>query len=232
MLSSRMLRTVRAAATRPAFAVSARTYCEPPKEVPKSGEPSKEVQRSDEDELTAHFRLPNKGDGPEKVVYDLAEKVLSLNVLQFRLFQKIVNEAMGKSEMWEYDLVMNLSKALAGGGGGGGGFMMQPGMMQQAAPTQQAAPAATDAAEEEKEPEKPVEEVKAKTEFDVKLTQIDPANKVKAIKVLKDVLKMGLKDGKDKVENLPSIIATGTSKDDAENLKAKLAEVGASATIV
>ena len=89
---------------------------------------------------------------------------------------------MGKSEMWEYDLVMNLSKGLASGGGGGGGgaFMMQPGMMQQA---QAAAPVA--AAEEAKEEEEaaPVEAKKEQTEFDVKLTQIDPEKKVKTIKV-------------------------------------------------
>ena len=90
---------------------------------------------------------------------------------------------MGKSEMWEYDLVMNLSKSLAsgggGGGGGGGGFMMNPGMMQQAAAPAAAAPAADEAAEEEA----PKEEVKAQTEFDVKLTQIDSEKKVKTIKV-------------------------------------------------
>eukprot|EP01061_Rhynchopus_euleeides_P008526 TRINITY_DN17654_c0_g1_i1.p2 TRINITY_DN17654_c0_g1~~TRINITY_DN17654_c0_g1_i1.p2 ORF type:complete len:225 (+),score=106.28 TRINITY_DN17654_c0_g1_i1:52-726(+) len=204
-----------------------RTYCtEPPKP-----EGSKEVPVTSEDELTAHFRLPQKGDGPEKVVYDLAEKVLSLNVLQFRLFQKIVNEAMGKSEMWEYDLVMNLSKGLASGGGGGGGgaFMMNPGMMQQMqAP---AAGAGAEAAEAEPEEAAPVEEKKEQTEFDVKLTQIDPEKKVKAIKVLKEQLKMALKDAKEKIESLPSVLVKGASKEDAENLVKALAEQGATASL-
>eukprot|EP01059_Diplonema_ambulator_P013015 TRINITY_DN23530_c0_g1_i1.p1 TRINITY_DN23530_c0_g1~~TRINITY_DN23530_c0_g1_i1.p1 ORF type:complete len:242 (+),score=59.32 TRINITY_DN23530_c0_g1_i1:54-728(+) len=224
MISSRVFR-----AARVAHRHGLRAYCEPPKE-------AKEVPATSEDELTAHFRLPQKGEGPEKVVYDLAEKVLSLNVLQFRLFQKIINEAMGKSEMWEYDLVMNMSKALAGGGGGGGGgaFMMNPGMMQMqmqmpaaGAPAGGAAPAEEAPAEAEPEPAKA-----ERTEFDVKLTQIDPEKKVKTIKVLKDVLKMSLKDSKDKIEALPSVLATGLPKEEAEALKVALAEVGASASLV
>jgi len=202
-------------------------------EAPPPSEAPAEAAQSKEAELTAHFKLPQKGEGPEKVVYDLAEKVLSLNVLQFRLFQKIVNEAMGKHEMWEYDLVMNLSKALASGGGGGGGFVMAPGMMPQmgAAPAA-AAPAA--AAEEEKKEEAPPPEpepVKEKTEFDVKLTAINPENKVKTIKVLKEQLKLSLKDAKDKVENVPSALATGIDKEGSENLKKALEEIGASVSV-
>eukprot|EP01064_Diplonema_japonicum_P028875 TRINITY_DN4539_c1_g1_i1.p1 TRINITY_DN4539_c1_g1~~TRINITY_DN4539_c1_g1_i1.p1 ORF type:complete len:223 (+),score=73.75 TRINITY_DN4539_c1_g1_i1:61-729(+) len=222
MLSTRMFRVARVAHRH-----TQRTYCEPPK-----AEAEKDIPTTKEDELTAHFRLPQKGEGPEKVVYDLAEKVMSLNVLQFRLFQKIINESMGKSEMWEYDLVMNLSKALSSGGGGGGGgggmMMMQPGAMQMAPPAA-AAPAAEEAAPEEKEEAPAAVE---QTEFDVKMTQIDPEKKVKTIKALKDALKMSLKDAKDKTENLPSVVATAVSKDDAETLKAALAAVGASASII
>eukprot|EP01060_Flectonema_neradi_P034426 TRINITY_DN603_c2_g1_i1.p4 TRINITY_DN603_c2_g1~~TRINITY_DN603_c2_g1_i1.p4 ORF type:complete len:219 (+),score=57.46 TRINITY_DN603_c2_g1_i1:117-773(+) len=197
-------------------------YCS---ETPKEDKPVHQ-----ESELTAKFELPNKGEGPEKVVYDLAEKVLSLNVLQYRLFQKIINESMGKSEMWEYDLVMNLSKALAGGGGGGGGFMMQPGAMMQAAPATPATPAAEAATEEEDaEPAAPVVE---QTEFTVKLTQIDPAQKVKTIKKLKETRKMGLKEAKDAIEKLPSVIGEKLSKEDSEALKAALAEVGGIVSIV
>eukprot|EP01065_Artemidia_motanka_P045505 TRINITY_DN6703_c0_g1_i1.p1 TRINITY_DN6703_c0_g1~~TRINITY_DN6703_c0_g1_i1.p1 ORF type:complete len:225 (+),score=69.77 TRINITY_DN6703_c0_g1_i1:89-763(+) len=190
-------------------------------------EPPKETPAAPETELTAHFQLPLKGEGPEKVVYDLAEKVLSLNVLQFRLFQKIVNEAMGKHEMWEYDLVMNLSKALASGGGGGGGFVMAPGAMQAAAPAAAAPAAAEDAAPAEEAAEEKAPEPAAPTSFDLKLTAIAPENKVKTIKALKDAFKLSLKDAKDMVEQLPSAIAKGLSKEEAEKVKKTLSDLGA-----
>ena len=69
----------------------------------------------------------------------------------------------------------------------------------------------------------PVEE---KTEFDVVLTEIG-SEKIKVIKVVREVTGLGLADAKGLVESAPKTIKEGISKEDAEALKAKLEEVGA-----
>ena len=79
-----------------------------------------------------------------------------------------------------------------------------------------AAPAA--AAEEEK------------TEFDVVLKDVG-SEKIKVIKVVREVTGLGLAEAKAMVEAAPKAIKEGISKDDAEALKAKLAEVGATVEI-
>ena len=79
-----------------------------------------------------------------------------------------------------------------------------------------AAPAAAAAA--------PVEE---KTEFDVVLTGFDAAAKIKVIKAVREITGLGLAEAKAVVEAAPKAIKEGLSKDDAEELKKKLEEVGA-----
>ena len=80
-----------------------------------------------------------------------------------------------------------------------------------------AAPAAAGAAA-------PVEE---KTEFDVILKDAG-AEKIKVIKVVREVIAgLGLKEAKDMVEGTPKTIKEGVSKEEAEKIKAKFAEVGA-----
>ena len=69
----------------------------------------------------------------------------------------------------------------------------------------------------------PVEE---KTEFDVVLTEIG-SEKIKVIKVVREITGLGLADAKGLVESAPKAIKEGISKEDAEALKAKLEEVGA-----
>ena len=69
----------------------------------------------------------------------------------------------------------------------------------------------------------PVEE---KTEFDVVLTEIG-SEKIKVIKVVREVTGLGLADAKGLVEAPPKASKEGISKEDAEALKAKLEEVGA-----
>ena len=76
-----------------------------------------------------------------------------------------------------------------------------------------AAPAAAAAAEE-------------KTEFDVVLTAAG-AKKLDVIKVVRELTGLGLKDAKDLVEGAPKTIKEGASKEDAEAIKAKLTEAGA-----
>ena len=69
-----------------------------------------------------------------------------------------------------------------------------------------------------------------KTEFDVELTEVGP-NKVKVIKVVREVTGLGLKEAKALVDEAPKVIKEGASKEDAEAIKAKLEEVGAKVTL-
>ena len=65
-----------------------------------------------------------------------------------------------------------------------------------------------------------------KTEFDVILASAGD-KKLGVIKVVRELTGLGLKDAKDLVESAPKAIKEGVSKDEAEELKAKLEEVGA-----
>ena len=70
-----------------------------------------------------------------------------------------------------------------------------------------------------------------KTEFDVELTSFEADKKLKVIKEIKDITGLGLGEAKALVEGAPKIIKEGASKEEAESLKAKLSEVGATITI-
>ncbi len=65
-----------------------------------------------------------------------------------------------------------------------------------------------------------------KSEFDVVLADAG-AEKIKVIKVVREITGLGLKEAKDLVDGAPKAIKEGVSKDDAESYKAKLEEVGA-----
>ena len=69
-----------------------------------------------------------------------------------------------------------------------------------------------------------------KDEFDVELTEIGP-NKVKVIKVVREVTGQGLKEAKDLVDNAPKVVKEAASKVEAEELKAKLEAEGAKITL-
>ena len=69
-----------------------------------------------------------------------------------------------------------------------------------------------------------------KTEFDVELTEVG-AEKVKVIKVVREVTGLGLKEAKDVVDGAPKVLKEGASKEEAEEIKKKLEEVGAKATL-
>ena len=66
-----------------------------------------------------------------------------------------------------------------------------------------------------------------KTEFDVVLTDVG-ANKIQVIKAVREATGLGLKEAKAMVDEAPKTIKEGVSKDDAEALKTKLTEAGAS----
>ena len=69
-----------------------------------------------------------------------------------------------------------------------------------------------------------------KTEFDVELTEVGD-QKVKVIKVVREVTGLGLKEAKDLVDGAPKVLKTEVSKDEAEGIKKQLEEVGAQVTL-
>ena len=68
------------------------------------------------------------------------------------------------------------------------------------------------------------------TEFDV-ILQAFGANKINVIKVVREVTALGLKEAKDLVEAAPKAVKEGVSKDEAEGIRAKLAEAGATVEV-
>ena len=69
-----------------------------------------------------------------------------------------------------------------------------------------------------------------KTEFDVELTEVG-GEKVKVIKVVREVTGLGLKEAKEMVDGAPKVIKEAASKETADEIKAKLEEVGAKVTL-
>ena len=74
------------------------------------------------------------------------------------------------------------------------------------------------------------EAAEEKTEFDVELTEVG-AEKVKVIKVVREVTGLGLKEAKDAVDGAPKVLKEAASKEEAEEIKKKLEEVGAKVTL-
>ena len=68
--------------------------------------------------------------------------------------------------------------------------------------------------------------VEEKTSFDVVLTGFDAASKIKVIKVIREITGQGLAEAKKTVEENPSTLKEGLGKDEAEELKKKIEEVG------
>ena len=69
-----------------------------------------------------------------------------------------------------------------------------------------------------------------KTEFDVDLTEVGP-NKVKVIKVVREVTGLGLKEAKEVVDGAPKVLKEGVSKEEAEDIQKKLDAEGAKVTL-
>ena len=74
------------------------------------------------------------------------------------------------------------------------------------------------------------EAAEEKTEFDVELTEVGP-NKVKVIKVVRELTGLGLKEAKDVVDNAPKMIKEAADKATADDIKAKLEAEGAKITL-
>ena len=88
-----------------------------------------------------------------------------------------------------------------------------------AAPVAVAGPAVAAPAEEEK------------TEFDVELSGFDAASKIKVIKVVREATGLGLAEAKAAVEGAPKILKEALPKEEAEELKKKIEEVGGKVTL-
>ena len=69
-----------------------------------------------------------------------------------------------------------------------------------------------------------------KTEFDVELTEVGP-NKVKVIKVVRQITGLGLKEAKEVVDGAPKVLKEGVSKEEAEDIQKKLDAEGAKVTL-
>ena len=69
-----------------------------------------------------------------------------------------------------------------------------------------------------------------KSEFNVELTEVGP-NKVKVIKVVREITGLGLKEAKDLVEGAPKVIKENASKAEADEIKAKVEAEGAKVTL-
>ena len=69
-----------------------------------------------------------------------------------------------------------------------------------------------------------------KTEFNVELTEVGE-NKVKVIKVVREITGLGLKEAKDLVDGAPKMIKENASKEEAEDIKAKVEAEGAKVTL-
>jgi large subunit ribosomal protein L7/L12 len=92
-----------------------------------------------------------------------------------------------------------------------------------AAPVAMAAPAAAASGEAPAAAEE-------QTEFDAVLTEVGP-NKILVIKAVRELTGLGLKEAKDLVDAAPKAVKEGVAKEEAEAVKAKLAEAGASVDV-
>jgi|SRR6185437_2774895 len=70
-----------------------------------------------------------------------------------------------------------------------------------------------------------------KTEFTVVLTAVDAAKKINVIKVVREVTSLGLKEAKDLVDGAPKTVKEGVGKEEAETIKKKFTEAGATVEV-
>lgn len=123
---------------------------------------------------------------------------------------KIVEDIKGLSLLEAADLVKRLEEALGVSAAAAAPVVMAGAAMG-------AAPAGAAAAEEQ-------------TEFAVVLTAVG-ANKINVIKAVREVTSLGLKEAKDLVDGAPKPIKEGISKDEAETIKKKFSEAGATVEV-
>ncbi len=129
--------------------------------------------------------------------------------------QKLIDE-IGSMTVLELSELVKALEDKFGVSAAAAPMMMAPGMAPGVAEG-----AAAEAAPEEEE----------QTEFDVQLKEIGP-NKIPVIKEVRAVTGLGLKEAKEAVEAVPNVIKEGVTKEEAEEIKAKLEAVNAVVEIV
>jgi large subunit ribosomal protein L7/L12 len=128
---------------------------------------------------------------------------------------EILEQLKSLSLLEASELVSQIEEAFgvdASASAGGGMMMMAPGMMGGGAAA---------AAEPEEE----------KTEFDVVLEEVPADKKIAILKVVRGLTGLGLKEAKEMVEAAPKAVKEAVTKDDAEDAKKQLEEVGAKVTV-
>ncbi|KAK8941851.1 hypothetical protein KSP40_PGU016479 [Platanthera guangdongensis] len=125
--------------------------------------------------------------------------------------ERIADELLGlnKIERHDYSILYRLKLGLDSGAGISGHGMS--------------------AADEGRAPA--VEEAKEKTAFDVNLEKFDSAAKIKVIKEVRTFTDLGLKEAKEMVEKAPVVLKKGVTKEEAEQIVAKLKDAGATAIL-
>mmetsp|Transcript_20632 Transcript_20632/g.36800 ORF Transcript_20632/g.36800 Transcript_20632/m.36800 type:complete len:218 (-) Transcript_20632:137-790(-) len=131
----------------------------------------------------------------------LVDEVVVLNLLEFSDFTKLLGKKLG---MPDQEMMMAMGGMMPMGAPAGGAMAAGGGDAPEAAP----------AAPEEK------------TAFTVKLDGFEAASKIKVIKEVRAITGLGLKEAKELVEGAPCIVKPGVPKEEAEELKKKLEEVG------
>lgn len=74
-------------------------------------------------------------------------------------------------------------------------------------------------------------QVEEQTEFDIILEEVEATKKIPVLKVVRSLTSLGLKEAKDLVESVPKAIKENASKEEAQEIKAKLEEAGAKVSI-
>lgn len=133
------------------------------------------------------------------------DKILDLDVVELSIVTALINERMGV-----FLTAADRDALVKGHGMSGGG----------SATTNKKGDVSTKAEEDEK------------TTFDLKLEAYDAKAKIKVIKEIRTISNLGLKEAKELVESAPKIVQKDLKKEDAEQMKKKLEEVGATVEIV
>mmetsp|Transcript_7528 Transcript_7528/g.15203 ORF Transcript_7528/g.15203 Transcript_7528/m.15203 type:complete len:197 (-) Transcript_7528:6-596(-) len=143
-------------------------------------------------------------DSPSPKVLNLADEVISLNLLEINQLMRYLQKRLGVHAQF----YAKGWASFGGGGGGGGGAKAGGG--------------AAAAAEAPKE----------KDAFDLKLTEVPAGAKIKIIKEVRAITGLGLKEAKEMVESSPVVIKKGLKKDEAAKLMATIVEVGGKAELL
>ena len=141
-------------------------------------------------------------------VEQLADQVLSLNLIELLLFSKQIETKLGLPDL----------KLLAAN------RMAAAPAAPASAPTPQAAPAA--------KPEETKQAPPAKTVFELKLESYGAADKIKVIKLVREITGLGLKEAKEKVEAVPQVILKDLNKEQGDQWIEKFKAAGAKTALV